>query len=151
MIRLITKQRLQALEAAEADADWLLEILNSERAAVGRLRTLLAEARAEAVAARDAGAAVSAEAVALYERERERADGLEALARLAADPGIPAPQRINQWCWVHIALMLGGLLVDEHADREGLAAALEAAEEQVGALLAAEYGIDDARVPEVRR
>src|SRR5690606_21565153 len=98
MIRLITKQRLQALEATEADADWLLEILNSERAAVGRLRTLLAEARAEAVAARDAGAAVSAEAVALYERERERADGLEALARLAADPGIPAPQRINQWC-----------------------------------------------------
>ncbi|MBB5436302.1 hypothetical protein [Nocardiopsis composta] len=151
MIRLFTARRARDLEAAAAEGAWLRAALQHERQTTERLRGLLVEARAEAVSARDAGAAVSAEAVALYERERERAEGLEALARTAADPGIPAPQRTDQWCWVHIALRLGGLLADEHAGRAGLAAALEAAEEQVGSLLAAEYGIDDARVPEVQR
>ena len=61
MITVMSAARRRALEAAAAEVPWLARALDEERALVERLRDLLAEARAEAEAAREAGMAVSQE------------------------------------------------------------------------------------------
>jgi|SRR5690606_18112533 len=148
MIRLISARRLEALEdelARESAARVELEDLLT--AALDRAETAerrADEAVAEAAAAREAGREVAEQTWQMYRAAQARAEELEDLARLAPSPNYP-PQRIDQWSWAHIALRVASLLAEEHADRAGLAPALEAAEEQVAALLIEEYGIDGDR------
>ncbi|WP_017596422.1 hypothetical protein [Nocardiopsis potens] len=139
MIRLISARRLEALERTEAD----LERMRAELAAV---RTDHHASTADLLDRLQAARGQVARLRQAVDEAEERADDL---AALAAPPPAPAPRRVDQWCWVHIALLVGAALAEEHDGREELAGALEQAEEQVRGLLAAEYQVGDGHRREV--